>query len=196
MRAKKVTITLFCLFLIVLMIATMTGCRRNRGADTLEPPRLEPPQIGGEAKPPETPRIEQGPTYPVTLYFASQNKLSTEVREIPKVVGIARAAIQELIKGPGPGSELARIIPHGTELLDINIKQDGTAIVNFSEEIVKNLNTGSEGEALLVYSIVNTLTEFPTVSQVQIWVDGKVVESLAGHVNTSRPLTRNERYNK
>lgn len=49
------------------------------------------------------------------------------------------------------------------------------------------------GEALAVAAIVNTLTEFPQIRQVQILVEGKQVESLAGHVDVSRPLTRNEK---
>ncbi|MDI6895284.1 MAG: GerMN domain-containing protein [Bacillota bacterium] len=42
-------------------------------------------------------------------------------------------------------------------------------------------------------AIVNTLTEFPDIRQVQILVEGRKVESLAGHADVSRPLTRNER---
>ncbi|MBC7339263.1 MAG: GerMN domain-containing protein [Firmicutes bacterium] len=55
------------------------------------------------------------------------------------------------------------------------------------------MNVGSLGEALAVAAIVNTLTEFPQIRQVQILVEGKQVESLAGHVDVSRPLTRNEK---
>ncbi|MEW6400002.1 MAG: GerMN domain-containing protein [Bacillota bacterium] len=51
----------------------------------------------------------------------------------------------------------------------------------------------SPGEALAVAAIVNTLTEFPDIRQVQILVEGRKVESLAGHADVSRPLTRNER---
>src|SRR5947209_5168592 len=48
---------------------------------------------------------------------------------------------------------------------------------------------GSSSELLTVYSIVNALTSnLPTITRVQILVDGKEVDSLAGHVDLRRPL--------
>ena len=45
-------------------------------------------------------------------------------------------------------------------------------------------------ESLLLDSIVYTLTEFDTIDQVQILVEGKVIESIGGHVLSNRPLRR------
>ncbi|MEW6230380.1 MAG: GerMN domain-containing protein, partial [Bacillota bacterium] len=50
---------------------------------------------------------------------------------------------------------------------------------------------GSRNEELLVWSIVNTLTEFPGIYRVQILVDGKKEESIGGHVGIDVPLERN-----
>jgi spore germination protein GerM len=69
--------------------------------------------------------------------------------------------------------------------------KEGTATADFSSDIT-HMNVGSMGEALAVAAIVNTLTEFPEVRQVQILVEGRKVESLAGHVDVSRPVARNE----
>lgn len=70
--------------------------------------------------------------------------------------------------------------------------KEGTATADFSSEVTR-LNVGSMGEALAVAAIVNTLTEFPEIRRVQILVEGRKVESLAGHVDVSRPLARNDR---
>ena len=55
---------------------------------------------------------------------------------------------------------LKSALPPGTRLLDINITPEGTCIVDFSSHIEVS---GSKAEALAVFSIVNTLSQFPTV---------------------------------
>ena len=83
-------------------------------------------------------------------------------------------------------------IPAGTVLKEINIRPDGLCRVDFSKELVANHSGGSLGESLTVYSIVNTLTQFPSVKQVQFLVDGQYVKTIAGHVDVSTAMGRNE----
>ena len=97
--------------------------------------------------------------------------------------------MNELIKGPTAQSGLYATIPPGTRLMDIKI-EDGLATVDFSEAIKSKHPGGSAGESLTIGSIVNTLTQFPTVQKVQILVEGRVVETLAGHLDISKPLER------
>lgn len=129
--------------------------------------------------------------YEVTLYFASADgeSLAPEVRTIEKVEGIARAAMTELIKGPTPGSGLLPTIPQGTSLLDINVREDGLCIVDFSSELLGDVSGQVIGEELMVYSIVNTLTEFPAVERVEFRVEGQLVESLGDNIPTTASLT-------
>ena len=50
---------------------------------------------------------------------------------------------------------------------------------------------GSFTELLTVYAIVNAVTaNLPTVQRVQILIDGKEADTLAGHVDLRRPLIR------
>ena len=47
--------------------------------------------------------------------------------------------------------------------------------------------------ALTVYTIVNVITvNLPDVQHVQLLVDGREVDTLAGHVDLRRPLRKNE----
>ena len=46
---------------------------------------------------------------------------------------------------------------------------------------------------LLVAAIVDTLTEFPDIQKVQILVNGKKVDTIAGHMDTGEPLSRSEK---
>jgi spore germination protein GerM len=128
---------------------------------------------------------------PVVLYFANeQGQLVAQRRDIPKVDGIARMTIHELAKGPEQQGMLPPL-PNGTKLKDISIK-DGLCTVDFSSELRENHAGGSAGELMTVYAIVNTLTQFSTVQQVQILVNGEMVDTLAGHVDLSVPLERND----
>ncbi|OAT87102.1 GerMN domain-containing protein [Desulfotomaculum copahuensis] len=129
-------------------------------------------------------------TVPVTLYFGEdQGYLVPVKKETTGAPAVARAAMQELCRGPAPGSGLNPTIPPGTTLRNINIK-DGLATVDFSRELKTRHGGGSTEELLTVYSIVDTLTRFPSVRRVQILVDGKRLETLTGHMDISMPLER------
>lgn len=131
-----------------------------------------------------------GDVMEVTLYFADGygQSLVSENRYIPKVEGIARATINELLAGPSMETGLLPAIPYGTTLRDINVKEDGLVIIDFSRDLIDNHVGGDLGESLTVYSIVNTLTQFPTVNRVQFLVDGQYVETIAGAIDLSREL--------
>ena len=65
----------------------------------------------------------------------------------------------------------------------------GEAYVDLSREIVSGHPGGSLEEALTVFTVVNALTvNLPTVTAVQILVDGKAVDTLAGHIDLRHPL--------
>src|SRR5436190_491727 len=50
---------------------------------------------------------------------------------------------------------------------------------------------GSLDEILTVYTIVNALTvNLPAITRVQILIDGKEVDTLAGHVDLRHPLAK------
>ena len=162
----------------------------NKGDNLAEQNDLNNPTILVET-PDVTSTVTEEKTL-VTLFFADpvDNKLVAEEREIAKVVGIARATIEELIKGPA-GSGLQATLPVSTKLLDINIKEDGLAIVDFSSDLIRDLPVTATAEELAVYSIVNTLAQFPTVQEVEMRVDGRTVDTLLGYVNFEEGLAQN-----
>ncbi len=182
------------LALIMLLLAGTVGCGLTGLEDQIaswkemvkEP--IDPPpdevidELLQEPEPEETEKIT------VKLYFARQNGdgLGVEEREIPKVTGIARATIEELLKGPRT-EDLKSALPAGTRLLDINITPEGTCIVDFSYHITEV--SGSKAEALAVFSIVNTLSQFPTVNNVSFMVEGEKVDSIGGNISTAEPVT-------
>ncbi|PKM90285.1 MAG: hypothetical protein CVU87_02550 [Firmicutes bacterium HGW-Firmicutes-12] len=129
-------------------------------------------------------------TQTIALYFKDQaGKLVLEERMIPKVEGIARSAMEELIKGPTQAG-LESTLPASAKLLDINVKSDGLAIVDFSGDLITGLPASEAAEKLAVYSIVNTLTQFASVEKVELRVDGQRVSTLIGYVEINQNLVR------
>lgn len=98
------------------------------------------------------------------------------------------AAMESLMEGTKEKGQTT-IIPKQAKLKSVKVHGD-TAYVDFTQALVKNFVGGSTGEEMLVGSVVNTLTEFPEVKNVQILVEGKKVESLSGHLDLTTPLSR------
>ena len=98
------------------------------------------------------------------------------------------AALKSLLAGTTEKGQ-TNVIPKKAKLRSVTVK-DGVATVDFSKELEQNFSGGSTGEEMLVGSIVDTLTEFPEVQNVQILIDGAKVETLSGHMDLSEPLAR------
>ena len=87
---------------------------------------------------------------------------------------------------------LVSAVPEGTTLRALFITDRGDAYVDLSGTIASGHPGGVTNEMLTVYAIVNALTaNLPAVTAVQVLVDGKEVETLAGHVDLRRPLEKN-----
>ncbi len=131
----------------------------------------------------------------IDLYFGdlAGRSLIKEKRGIDAFGGLAnqaRKVILELIGGPK--TDLTRTIPGATTLRNFSVNTDRIASVDFSAELIGEHTGGSFSELLTVYSIVNSLTlNFENIEKVQILVEGKKVETLAGHIYALRPLEAN-----
>ncbi|NLY74316.1 MAG: GerMN domain-containing protein [Firmicutes bacterium] len=105
----------------------------------------------------------------------------------PVIVKIGRdgdkhlKVMEALFAGPPADSDLSPVFPPETKVLDIKL-QNGLATVNLNRAATR-LNVGAQGEALAVAALVNTLTKMPDVYRVKIRIEGKEVDSLAGHVD-------------
>jgi len=129
-----------------------------------------------------------------TLYYVSEDGMALvpAQREVPfgaTVVEQARAIIEAQIAGAPP---LVSAVPAETKVRDVFITERGDAFVDLSSEIVARHPGGSLDEIFTVYSLVNALTvNLPAIARVQILIDGKEVDTLAGHVDLRHPLSKN-----
>jgi spore germination protein GerM len=128
-----------------------------------------------------------------TLFYISETgtDLVAVVREVPYGASPseqARLILDAQLQTP---EGQASAIPPGTKLRGLFLGGRGEAYVDLSPEATTGHTGGALNEALAVYAIVNALTtNLPDVTAVQILVDGKEVDTLAGHVDLREPLGR------
>ncbi len=133
-----------------------------------------------------------GRTTPVTLYFQRQlnDKQAYYVpvtRLIPQTDNVAKAVVEELIKGPKEGSPLIGSFITSTKVLDVK-DENGTVVVNLSKDVLK-YDSGKEANPEAMEALVLSLTENTGVKQVQVMVEGKPLTA-AGPYNFTKPVSR------
>lgn len=127
----------------------------------------------------------------VVLYFGdhTNTKLVREERTI-KITDqqpIEQYIINELIKGPADKS-LHSVLSPDTVLMSVDV-EDNICYLNFRSSFLGENAGDADHERLVIYSIVNSLTELKTISRVQFYMDGKRIESF-GSFNIKNYIAR------
>ena len=140
------------------------------------------------AAPAETPHIA------ATLFYASAegDSLVAVRRDVALGEGIEAQGRQIVMAQlqPAPAPHIS-VIPKGTTLRAFFVTERGDAFIDLSREVSTAHPGGSLTELLTVHALVNAVTaNLPAVQRVQIMVDGKEVDTLAGHVDIRRPMSR------
>ena len=105
----------------------------------------------------------------LTLYFSNKegNRLIPETREV-HYSSLEKLVMEQLMEGPKK-SGLQATIPTGTKLITITVV-DSVCYVNLDEMF---LNQNKEiNEQVVLFSIVDSLTELPSIEKVQISING------------------------
>lgn len=125
----------------------------------------------------------------VKLYVLgpSGRELAAETREIPLASSVqdqAKAVVELLLRR-------STAIPPGVELRELFITSQGIAYLDLSQELVSNHPGGSSAEELTVYSLTQTLVaNFPAIKTAKILVEGREIQTIAGHLDLSVPYGR------
>ena len=129
----------------------------------------------------------------VKIYFpkANEKTLGSEYRSISydSENSAERGILDALFEGPVNDS-LKKAFPIGTIVLSV-YTQDGVCSVSLSGISMEDTSHTADDAKLAVYSIVNSLTELKGIGSVQIFIDGKQVQSLWGF-DISKPLLKNK----
>lgn len=132
------------------------------------------------------------------LYYVSEDgmRLVAVERDVPFGADTAEQA-RRLVEAqfePAP-SPYAQAIPEGTALRALFLSEGGDAYIDLSEDLRGRHRGGSLDELFSVYAIVNAVTvNLPAIKRVQILIDGKEVDTMAGHVDLRQPLARNMKW--
>jgi spore germination protein GerM len=152
------------------------------------------PQVAAAAAT-EPPAAEaDGRKIKARLFYVADDgtRLTSVEREVPyadQTITQARRIIEAQLAPVQP--PLVSAIPAGTTLRAVFVTESGSAFVDLSREVAMAHPGGSGSELLTIYTVVQVLTtNLPAITSVQILVDGKEVDTLAGHVDIKRPLPR------
>lgn len=132
-----------------------------------------------------------GSTSAVTVYFQGQldnarTYFVPVTRLIPATQNVAKATVEELIKGPKQDSQLFSSLLRTTRVLDVKQEKD-LITVNLSSDILK-YDEGKDANPDALESLVLSLTESTGAKQVQLLVEGKPLTSEAH--DFSKPVAR------
>ena len=108
----------------------------------------------------------------LTLYFSNEegNALQKESRKVHYSSNISteKLVMEQLLAGP-EASGMRSAIPAGTKLVSASVV-DGVCYVSLDENFRNQDYTVNE--AIVIYSIVDSLSELPSVNKVQISING------------------------
>lgn len=188
MRMNRI---LLCL-LTFMLIAFLTACMK--GEQTME--KLNVPEEVQVIEEEEQESNETNPDQPVSdkdeaeedpadtetqekvkreIYLLDENGLVVpQDLDLPKTEAAAMQAMEYMVVD-GPVTELLpngfqAVLPAGTEILGTNLEEDGTLIVDVSEDF-KAYNP--DDEVKILQAMTYTLTQFEQVEKIKLWINGR-----------------------
>ncbi len=173
--------------LIIVSLALMGGCKKqdDTAVPTLEIPIEEIPTAG---------EVSQSTRTTTVYYKDSFGYIVPVTRTIPWADGIAKATLSLMVGSEENNAEAASlgletVLPEGTEV-DINITADKLATVSLSPNA--NSWASAVDESNMVSAVVCALTEFDSVEEVQLLINGHAIETLKNGTDISMPISRSD----
>ncbi|MCF6092629.1 GerMN domain-containing protein [Microaerobacter geothermalis] len=174
---------------LFLLIFVLSGCglfgpEENVTSQPIDPPPLqeqEASEVNIDISQTDGTTVISNEELQITqqvIYLKDMNGyIVPQTMSIPKVEGIGKQVLRYMVKG-GPVESILpegfeAVLPEGTQVLGMSVKEDGLAIVDFSKEF---LNYQPDEEKAILDAITWSLTEFPTINRVTIWVEGRELE--------------------
>jgi germination protein M len=164
------------IILAVMAVLVLNGCSvwgGGTGTGEIDPP----PKNSGlqDANGDDEPAMADysGPTMEITGYYADANGLVAPISmRVPYEEGTARATLAYMVDG-GPGAAMLpdgfrALIPQGTQV-QLDIKEDGTAVVDFSNEFA---SYNAQDERKILEAVTWALTEFEQIDRVSLRLNG------------------------
>lgn len=145
----------------------------------------------------EVSSVQPENTRATIMYYKDHDDMLVPVmRYIPKQdLGIAKAAVNGLVYSIESAEELKSSglkpsLPMGSKINGAVIKDDGLAIIDFSEEFLTF--SSKKAEEIGIKAVIYTLTEFPNISSVQIRVNSRQINEMPLGTALSEKMERSD----
>jgi len=126
-----------------------------------------------------------------TVIIFYPNEKQDKLKQVYQNITISpNKKIEEVIIETIINEQLQPILPRDTKLLNVYTNQE-VCYVDLSSECQTNYLPNGITERISIYSLVNSLTDLPNITYVQILVEGQIVKTLQGNLSLNRLLTKN-----
>ncbi|NUM56201.1 MAG: GerMN domain-containing protein [Candidatus Hydrogenedentes bacterium] len=201
---RKAGLAAWALFTLILLFCVLLLANEllKSGKNPLDLSAIEEEQGGDEPGPVAVSQLGNAYIYAVSGDGAM---LVPELRSIPLgefTVENCRAALDEL-KKPTQGGTNLPVLPVSAECNAMYLLSGGELVVDFSTSLQLGVPRSAGAEAILVYGVVNTLTQqslkggkSDAVKTVRFLIDGAVPrETFPAHLDLSRPVAPDAQWN-
>ncbi|WP_174613966.1 GerMN domain-containing protein [Virgibacillus ihumii] len=178
----------------VSLAIVLTGCFQgeqslNNKNEEIDPPKENAEAVNnlenatkGEKNAKDETAENSANTVSRQLYLLDANGMvasQTLELPVPDSKEVAAQSLEYLVKG-GPVAQLLptgfqAVLPQGTEILGLNLKDNGTMIVNVSKDFK---NYKAENEAEILQAMTYTLTQFDSVNTIKLEINGKPLNAM------------------
>lgn len=204
---RKVYLLALALLIAAIALACTWSLWQKPGAEVPIQASPVPTNHAQTAEPSATPRIiDEAASAGVEAEKKAAQKASTVVYyqdnegylvpvmcSVPMEDGIAKATLNLMVKNAGNDMQAARlglrtVLPENTAI-DLDIA-NGLARIDLSKEALTLPDAAAETN--MISAIVNTLTEFDTVQEVEFLIDGRKIEKLPHGTEISGKFRRGD----
>lgn len=137
------------------------------------------------------PPVPEKITSTIKLYFENNGKLAMENRLVTtKDMGFEKVIVEELIKGPR-NQTLKATMSQSVRVLSIETIEK-ICYVNFSKEYIESVKWDELEDDIIIWSLVNSLTQLDYIQRVQILVEGEKIDFHHSDFSKNQPFSRND----
>lgn len=154
MKKRLLKVATFALIIITGLLL-FSGCARERSSE------IPPPTVDLSKE-----------TTSISVFYPTGKIIIEERRVVEKTNNLPLVALRELFKAQPKEHEIQVVLP-AAKVNSVKVEKDGTAIIDFSKEILNFPENSKDAKLAAFAAIVETLKQFPEIKRFKITVEGK-----------------------
>jgi len=162
MNRKPLRILILLSLLLVFGAASLAGCTRTRSEE------IPAPTVDLTKE-----------TTSISVFYPTGKIIIEERRVVQMSDNLPLVALRELFKAQPKEHEILVVLPQA-KVNSVIVEKDGTAVVDFSKEILNFPEDSTEAKLAAFAAIVETLKQFDNIKRLKITVEGKEKGNIDG----------------